>query len=125
VYEEAVGPIPKGAYILRRCGIALCVRPTDLYAGDHAESMRQRDALGRTAKGPRHGSKTRRERVISGEDHWDSRFDWPTVREIRARHANGESTRALARQYGVRQNTIWKITSGRAWKEPIHAFESP
>jgi len=125
VYEEAIGPIPRGAYVLQRCGNHLCMRPEHLYTGDHAQSMRQRDAFGRTARGSRHGSKTRPDRVVSGEDHWDSRLDWPTVREIRARQADGESTRALARHYGVRQNTIWKITSGRAWKEPTHASEPP
>jgi hypothetical protein len=101
------------------------MRPGDLYAGDHARSMRQRDAFGRTARGSRHGSKTRPDRVVSGEDHWDSRLDWKTVREIRARHADGESTRVLASQYGVRQNTIWKITSGRAWTEPTQPSASP
>jgi HNH endonuclease len=125
VYEETVGPVPKGAYVLQRCGVRLCMRPSDLYVGDHAQSMRQRDTFGRTARGARHGSKTRPGRVISGENHWDSRLDWPTVREIRARHEAGESTRALAGRYGVRQNTIWKIISGRAWKEPPQASESP
>jgi len=125
VYEETVGPVPEGAYVLQRCGVRLCMRPTDLYVGDHAQSMRQRDTFGRTARGARHGSKTRPGRVISGEDHWDSRLDWPAVREIRARHEAGESTRALAGRYGVRQNTIWKIISGRAWKEPPQASESP
>ena len=124
VYEEAIGPIPKGAYVLQRCGIRLCMRPTDLYPGDHAESMRQRDAFGRTARGSRHGSKTRPDRIVSGEDHWDSRLDWKTVHEIRRRHADGDSTRALARRYGVSQKTVWKIATGRAWKEPVHASES-
>jgi hypothetical protein len=125
VYEEAVGPIPKGMYVLPRCGNRLCMRATHLYLGDHAESMRQRDALDRTARGSRHGSKTRPDRVVSGEDHWDSRLDWKTVHEIRVRHVRGESTRALASNYRVSQKTIWKITSGRAWKEATQAFESP
>jgi hypothetical protein len=125
VYEEAAGPIPNGTYVLHHCGDRLCMRPEHLYVGDHAESMRQRDALGRTARGQRHGSQTRPSRVMAAEEHWDSRLDWVAVREIRARHARGESTRTLAGRFGVRQNTIWKITSGRAWKEPTQSPESP
>lgn len=125
VYEESIAAIPKGALVLQRCGNHLCVRPEHLYTGDHAESMRLRDQFGRTARGTRHGSMTHPERVISGEDHWDSRFDWETVREIRARNSAGESTRALAAAYGVTQDTIWKITSGRTWKERTQEPGSP
>jgi len=117
VYEEAIGPIPRGLYVLRTCGYHVCVRPEHLYLGDQAESLRQRDAFGRTARGSRHGSKTRPDRVVAGEDHWDCRLDWKTVRKIRSRYSGGESTRALAGAYGVSQKTIWKIASGRAWKE--------
>jgi HNH endonuclease len=124
VYEEAVGPIPRGIYVLHRCGHRLCMRPEHLYLGDHA-SMRQRDAFGRTARGQRHTSKTNPERAVSGEDHWDTRLDWTTVRRIRSRHIDGESTRALASTYRVSQKTVLKITSGRAWREPTQPSEAP
>ncbi len=54
-----------------------------------------------------------------------TRLDWKTVHEIRSRHIDGESTRALAGTYHVSQKTIWKITSGRAWKVATQASESP
>src|SRR6266566_6899478 len=50
-----------------------------------------------------------------------TRLDWKTVHEIRSRHIDGESTRALAGTYHVSQKTIWKITSGRAWKVATQA----
>ena len=123
MYEEAIGPIPKGAYVLHRCGIRLCMRPSDLYAGDHTQSMRERDAFGRTARGSRHGSKTRPDRVVSGEDHWDSRLDWATVREIR-------STRRRPVHSGTGQ-APWREPEDyledhqwAAWKQPAQGSES-
>lgn len=36
--------------------------------------------------------------------------------EIRRRHASGESTKALAAEFGVGKDAVWCVVTGRTWK---------
>jgi hypothetical protein len=51
-----------------------------------------------------------------GDDHYLAKLTAEIVRECRARHANGETTYALAEEFGVTQPAVWQAVSGRTWK---------
>ena len=54
----------------------------------------------------------------TGETHFHAKLNWELVTEIRRRYAAGENQRALAAEFGVRQSTLWAVTSGKNWKNP-------
>ena len=115
-YELTCGPIPPRAKVLHTCQTRLCVRPEHLRLGTARTVALVRDALGRTARGDRSGASTHPERIRRADRHYARQFTWQQVREMRQRYAAGEvTTRSLAAEYHVRQNTIWKIVTGRSW----------
>src|SRR6266542_362589 len=118
-FEFVNGPIPAGALVIHGCDDRACVRLDHLFLGDAAARAAVREARGRTARADQHGSKTHRDRVPRAEHHYARQFSCADVRTIRRRYASGHvTTRQLADEYGVRQNSIWKIVTGRSWQEP-------
>jgi hypothetical protein len=71
---------------------------------------------GRTARGDRHGSRTRPERVPHGERHWLAKLTAERVVAIRRRLAAGESPRIIARSEGVDRGTIRALAAGKTWR---------
>ncbi len=114
-WQLYVGPIPPGAEVMHKCDNPACVRfPVRgrgcLRLGTHADNMADMYAKGRS--GPvRHP-----ERMPRGEAHGMAVLTSRKVRRIRARLANGESVRALARAYAVDRGTITGIRDGRTWR---------
>ena len=53
----------------------------------------------------------------TGETHGRHRLTWELVREIRRRHAAGESCYAMARQYNVHRGTIRAVVTNLTWIE--------
>ena len=51
-WEAINGPVPRGQCVLHKCDNPPCVRPSHLFLGTKAENNADRDAKGRTAKGP-------------------------------------------------------------------------
>lgn len=100
-WESIRGPIPEGLMVLHRCGVALCVRPSHLYLGTHAENMRDRDLHGRT---------------VRGEADGNAKLTEEQVREIRARWTGERGQRGrLAAEYGVSPRTIYLVVTGETW----------
>lgn len=96
------GPVPAGKRVLIRCNNPLCVRPTHLFLGTSKEIATKRVRSGRQTK---------------GEGHGRSKLTHKQVQEIRYRHANeGESHKALAREYGVHPTSIYAIVHRINWK---------
>lgn len=99
-YELANGPIPAGMCVLHSCDNPPCVNPGHLSIGTQADNMTDRDAKGR---GPK------------GELNPNSVLDWPRVRDIRSRHAAGETCAAIARSMGVGKSNISMIVLNLRW----------
>ena len=93
-YELEIGPVPDGLFVLHRCDVKLCVRPSHLYAGTHQDNM---DDVARSGH-PR--------RKLS-------RFE---VLEIRRLLSLGASQRTIAERFGVSQRAVWNISCGRTYR---------
>jgi hypothetical protein len=114
----ANGPIPTGLFVCHRCDNPACVNPAHLFAGTHAENMRDMAAKGRQ-RGSGHGRGPR------GEKHHLAKLTWASVAEIRRRHAAGESGRSLARAYGMSEFAIRKVIDGTTWKSSGESAPTP
>lgn len=104
-YEQAYGRIPAGLFVMHKCDNPLCVNPEHLALGTHADNMADMAAKGRAS---RHG----RPPVLIGDAHPRSKVKAADVLTIRARHAAGVPTSALANEYGVSATHIRRIVNG-------------
>ena len=97
----------------------------------HRANIADRDRHGRTARGDRHGSRTKPERVPRGdrngarrnpellprgERHGMAKLTASAVREIRRRRAAGETWRALGAAFGVSKSTARRAGTGKCWR---------
>jgi len=99
-WELTYGSVPVG-YACHDCDIPRCVRPDHLYLGTPQSNMDDKVARGRLVASP-------------GERNGMCRLSDEVVAEIRRRYAEGAgSYRALAREYGISHQYIWKLLSGR------------
>lgn len=87
-WDEQVGEIPQGAFVLHKCDNRLCVRVEHLYIGDASDNMRDMVDRGRHAeiRAKYTGTKRGNPRFVSQRD--------------------------LAEEYGVTQSHISKIVLG-------------
>jgi hypothetical protein len=144
------GPLGDELSVLHRCpggSNRWCVNPAHLYPGTDLDNAHDRDAEGRTARGERHWTRhkperlargernarwTHPERTARGDQHWtrlhperclrgekhgNAKLTWEQVRAIRQRAASGERNAALGREYGVSKVLIGLIVRNLAWKE--------
>lgn len=102
-WELANGPVPEGLYVLHRCDRPRCVNVDHLFLGTIADNNADRDRKGRHV-------------ALPGSANGFAKLDEAGVAQIKARLAGGESTYALADEFGVSQATVWSIKVGRAWK---------
>lgn len=92
-----VGPIPEGHMVCHRCDNPPCWNPAHLFTGTATDNARDRSQKGRSQR---------------GEDHYARKLTEDQVREIRASDLSGPE---LARRYGVKFASIYKIRDGRSW----------
>jgi hypothetical protein len=86
--------LPPGSVLMHSCDRPSCVNPAHLSIG-----TKRSNAADMTAKG-RRSSKLTRDQAL----------------EIRARAKAGETTSALAREFGVSASTVRAIDAGAAWR---------
>lgn len=106
-WEIMHGPIADGLLVLHNCPHGdnpACVNPGHLWLGTQAENMRDKVAKGRL-----------RGTFAGGERHPNAKLTAELVGSMRARHEQGESQAAIARDLGLRQGHISRICSGARW----------
>jgi hypothetical protein len=127
----ANGPIPAGMHVCHHCDNPPCVRPDHLFLGTAADNIRDRNVKGHTARGERHGSRTKPEALTfgdrngsrrhpesrpRGDRHANTRLTESDIRSIRLRYASGLSTQMqLAAEFGVGHSTISNIVRRQVW----------
>jgi hypothetical protein len=111
VLEAFVGLRPPGLEARHRDGDPTNNRLDNLHWGTSADNEHDKR---------RHGT------VAQGERNGQTKLTELQVREIVRRYANGESQRALAVAFGVRQPQISRIVTGRRWNhlEPDEPTET-
>jgi hypothetical protein len=99
-FEIHHGEIPGGMMVLHRCDNRPCVNPDHLFLGDHLSNMADMALKGRSPSGAYHHRPCA---VLTEKD----------VLEIKS--AKGVTQRTLAAQYGVGQDQISRIRTGKRW----------
>ena len=109
-YEEVVGPIPDGLFVLHKCDNRGCVRPDHLFLGTQLDNMRDCSRKGRKPGVPRFG-----------EQNPQSKLTADDVKEIR-RIGKSMSQQKIANMFGVSQTLIGLILRGKSWS---HTYAGP
>ena len=96
-------PSPQSPNALHRCGNGSkgCVNPQHLYWGDQKQNRADCVAHGRANTGSRNGA---------------SKLSAEAVQSIRTELALGRSTADLGKQFGVCQQTVSDISTGKTWR---------
>jgi hypothetical protein len=111
VYEEAHGPIPKGAFVCHTCDTPSCVREDHLFLGTAADNNHDMTAKGRWRPGTQDN---RAERNPNRKLSWS---DVGYIREVFQPYAKVGRGAAgtLAGEFGVGPGHIHRIVTGKAW----------
>ena len=114
------------ACVIHSCDNPRCFNPSHLSWGTHKDNMQDKVRKGRTpdyskivARGEKHGSKNRPERVSKGTSRPNAALNPDKVLEIRK---SNDSYSILAERYGVSKATICRARTGHCWK---HVSPSP
>jgi hypothetical protein len=114
------GPIPVELWVLHKCDVRACVRPTHLFLGTAIDNTLDMIAKGRQWNG---SSEVRRKYVPRAERHWNSKLTRVAVLESRYLIAfaeyEGRRTapilRELSAKHGVSKATIIDAVRYRTW----------
>lgn len=93
-------PIPEDLFVLHKCDVRLCVRPSHLFLGTQAENVH--DAV-------------QKDRTNRGERRTHAKLTDESVRKIRLRHAEGETLAGLGESFGVSFSLIGRIVRRERW----------
>lgn len=113
VVLELGGVCVRGRNALHKCDVPRCVEFGHMFAGTAAQNSADMVAKGRSARGRRHGRRTKPERTARGERHGLAKLTEEAVRAIRA---STKSTAQLARDYGVGETVIRRARRGEGWR---------
>lgn len=103
MYELVTGVKPEGLEVCHRCDNPPCCNPDHLFAGTHAENMKDSARKNRTRRG---------ERVKASR----AKLSVSDVVAIRAALRGGTSRTALAATYGVTRPAIRAIHLNHSWR---------
>lgn len=113
VYQLLHGPIPKRRDICHECDNRKCCNPAHLFMGTRLANMRDATSKGRISRGVMHSLAT----TSAARSRRSTKLTLEDARRIRMLRAQGQTTAALASQFGVDPSNIRLIVSGKAWKE--------
>lgn len=100
-YSLQNGEIPKGLVACHKCDNKICVNPSHIFIGTHADNVLDKVKKGRHPRGSR---------------TYNSKLNEKCVREIRKKYIPRKySMYRLAREYGVHVMTICDVLSGKKW----------
>ena len=107
MYEHVTGEtIPRGMEVMHSCHVPACVNPAHLQLGTHAENMRMSWDIGRI-------------KALRGEKAGNAKL---TENQALRILSDPRPPAAIAREFGVRRQTVESIRAGRIWK---HLPRSP
>ena len=109
------GELPDDVGLRHTCDTPGCVRPDHLLPGDQGDNMRDCRDKGRNADVLRRLGRSNHPRP-RGSKHGMSKLNEDSVREIRAKFAESNVTKAeLSRAYGVTYQAIGAVLGGKTW----------
>lgn len=107
----------EGMVIMHKCDNPSCVNPEHLLAGTQEENNKDRDLKGRQRNGAH---------VLRGENHYIAKltnYQAECIRKEYVSMSRTHGTRALAKKYGVGQQTISKIVRSKTYCQKIFDIE--
>lgn len=130
-YILSTGEDIESFQVLHKCDNPICVNPSHLFKGTHADNMADRNAKGRQAKGessgPRlypwrmarginNGHYTMPEKTPRGERHKLAKITSKDVEEIRSLYAKKKlSQTQIGVMYGITQMNVSRIILRKTW----------
>jgi hypothetical protein len=109
------GSIPDGAHVLHHCDVRNCVNPNHLYLGTPSDNMRDRADRGRMWNQQAKNKEAARAIAFRNLEK-RRKLNENDVRVIRELRALGVSGQALAEQFGVVREHIYKVAKGEKWR---------
>lgn len=104
-YMAFQGTIPDGLDVCHTCDVRACINPDHLFLGTRAENIQDAARKGRLS----------RQHQVKGELHPSAKLTEDAVRTIRNRLAAGETSAALAKEFGVSYGLIGHVKCRRNW----------
>lgn len=128
-WTQTYGPIPNGLYVLHHCDNPPCILVVGdpaldhLYLGTQAQNVADREARGRTHRGPleqsrgaHHWSAKRpNHRPSRGVKNGNAKLITRDVVAIRDQVAQGKSQSKVATAFGISQTQVGRICRGERW----------
>ncbi len=96
-YEEFIGPVAPGLYVLHHCDNPSCINPFHLFLGTQADNMADMRSKGR------------------GHTTGNAKVTEEQVKEIRRLAALGFSSKQIAPQFGICDRNVRDIVAKRIW----------
>lgn len=100
-WEQANGPIPPGMFVCHRCDNRPCVNPAHLFLGTTQDNT---------------ADCVRKNRTCHGERNASHKLTAADVIQLRKDAAEGMSTRALGKKFGIGYGTANDIIHRRKWR---------
>lgn len=109
------GSLDETLFILHSCDNPPCFNPKHLFQGTQDDNMKDMDRKGRRKTNGRPGILRGPSPHLAGENASQSKLTEDQVREIRLRHANGETYERIAADYGINASNASHIFHRRTW----------